>query len=149
MTEHSDTSREETAIRALITARDKAISDKDSAGVIRHYTPDIRVFDLAPPLTAEDVLDSRGIEAWFATWIAPIGYETVDMRIASTGTLAFAHGFARISGRKTDGENVNVWIRQTLCLHRKDGNGWRIAHEHNSVPFYMDGSYRAATDLKP
>jgi hypothetical protein len=24
-----------------------------------------------------------------------------------------------------------------------------VTHEHMSVPFYMDGSYRAAVDLKP
>ena len=24
-----------------------------------------------------------------------------------------------------------------------------IVHEHESVPFYMDGSFRAAIDLKP
>ena len=26
--------------------------------------------------------------------------------------------------------------------------GWRITHEHDSTPFYMDGSDRAATDLR-
>jgi PhnB protein len=26
---------------------------------------------------------------------------------------------------------------------------WKIVHEHSSTPFYMDGSYRAAVDLKP
>ena len=27
--------------------------------------------------------------------------------------------------------------------------GWQITHEHDSTPFYMDGSDRAATDLRP
>jgi ketosteroid isomerase-like protein len=27
--------------------------------------------------------------------------------------------------------------------------GWRIVQEHVSVPFHMDGSYRAAIDLQP
>lgn len=27
--------------------------------------------------------------------------------------------------------------------------GWKIAHTHSSVPFYMEGSYRAAVDLHP
>jgi ketosteroid isomerase-like protein len=27
--------------------------------------------------------------------------------------------------------------------------GWRITHEHNSTPFYMDGSDKAALDLQP
>jgi PhnB protein len=26
---------------------------------------------------------------------------------------------------------------------------WKIAHLHQSVPMYMDGSLRAAVDLKP
>jgi ketosteroid isomerase-like protein len=32
---------------------------------------------------------------------------------------------------------------------RKIDGKWAIAHEHSSVPFYMDGSYKAAVDLKP
>ena len=34
-------------------------------------------------------------------------------------------------------------------LSRKIRGDWRIVHQHESVPFYMDGSYRAAVDLKP
>jgi ketosteroid isomerase-like protein len=36
----------------------------------------------------------------------------------------------------------------TLCFRKIDGE-WRITHEHESVPFYMDGSVRAAVDLEP
>jgi ketosteroid isomerase-like protein len=36
----------------------------------------------------------------------------------------------------------------TTILRRSDGR-WRIVHDHSSTPFYMDGSYRAATDLVP
>jgi ketosteroid isomerase-like protein len=32
---------------------------------------------------------------------------------------------------------------------RKVGGRWLIAHEHASVPLYMDGSEKAAIDLKP
>lgn len=38
--------------------------------------------------------------------------------------------------------------RVTLCL-RRVGSAWMIVHEHESVPFYMDGSFRAAVDLQP
>jgi PhnB protein len=51
-------------------------------------------------------------------------------------------------GTKTDGEKVDLWFRQTLGLARH-ADIWKIVHEHESVPFYMDGSYRAAVDLKP
>jgi ketosteroid isomerase-like protein len=53
-----------------------------------------------------------------------------------------------MSGTRTDGGETDVWVRQTLCL-RRIGDAWKIAHEHTSVPFYMDGSNKAALDLKP
>jgi ketosteroid isomerase-like protein len=43
---------------------------------------------------------------------------------------------------------IDFWMRETLCLQRVAG-GWRIVHEHTSVPFYMDGSLRPAFDLQP
>ena len=39
-------------------------------------------------------------------------------------------------------------MRATVCL-RKVGGEWKIVHEHESVPFYMDGSQRPAFDLAP
>ena len=47
-----------------------------------------------------------------------------------------------------DGEKTELWFRHTMGF-RKIGNEWKIAHEHESVPFYMDGSFRAAIDLQP
>jgi ketosteroid isomerase-like protein len=41
-----------------------------------------------------------------------------------------------------------VWFRITFGL-RRAAEGWTITHEHESVPFYMDGSLRAAVDLQP
>jgi ketosteroid isomerase-like protein len=53
-----------------------------------------------------------------------------------------------MTGTKTDGQKVDLWFRATACLIRRTGR-WRIEHVHNSVPFAMDGSYRALLDLKP
>jgi ketosteroid isomerase-like protein len=39
-------------------------------------------------------------------------------------------------------------VRATIGFAKKDG-GWKVTHEHFSVPFYMDGSDKAAVDLKP
>jgi hypothetical protein len=38
--------------------------------------------------------------------------------------------------------------REAVIFSRSEG-GWRIVHEHTSVPFYMDGSLRPAFDLEP
>ena len=42
----------------------------------------------------------------------------------------------------------DLWFRATLGF-RKIDRKWTITHEHSSVPFYMDGSFKAAIDLKP
>jgi PhnB protein len=71
-----------------------------------------------------------------------------DRNLAMGGDIAFCHSLNRMRGTKTDGGQQDVWFRATLGL-RKTGAGWQITHEHNSTPFYMDGSGRAATDLQP
>ena len=70
-------------------------------------------------------------------------------RDIAAGDTAFAHGYMRMTGRKKGADHdVDFWMRETLCLAR-NGAGWRIVHEHTSVPFYMDGSSRPAFDLEP
>ena len=44
--------------------------------------------------------------------------------------------------------SFDMWNRATIGFRRIDGR-WLITHLHSSVPFYMDGSFRAAVDLKP
>ena len=70
------------------------------------------------------------------------------MVITAAETLAFARSLNRISGTKTDGTNTSVWVRSTVCFEKRDG-AWKVVHVHASVPFYMDGSVKAAVDLEP
>jgi uncharacterized protein (TIGR02246 family) len=140
----------ETEIRSLITDLSDALHDKDAKRVLSHYAPGSVVFDLAPPLQHAGAGESveEGLKEWFATWQGPIGHETRDVNITADGDIAYCHGFIRISGTKVGGEHADVWARQTTCLRKIDG-AWKITHDHTSVPFYMDGSYKAAVDLKP
>jgi ketosteroid isomerase-like protein len=137
---------EEAKIRSVIDQRNKALHAKNAEGVVSCRTPDYVEFSLAPPLA--HTTDAKNLNAWFATWQGPIGSEVRDLRIAVSGDTAFSHGLSRMTGTKTDGAEVDFWFRETLCF-RKVGGAWKIAHEHTSVPFYMDGSFRAAIDLKP
>ena len=139
--------RAELRIRALIDDWAQAMRAKDADGVLAHHAADVVTFDLAPPLMSTGA-DAQGVQAWFSTWQGPLGYEVRDLNITVGDDAAFCHSLNRLSGTKNDGEMVDVWLRQTLCF-RKIGGEWRIAHQHESVPFYMDGSYRAAVDLKP
>ena len=46
------------------------------------------------------------------------------------------------------GGAVDFWMRSTLGFRKSQGV-WKIAHGHSSVPFAMDGSFRALLDLQP
>jgi PhnB protein len=113
-----------------------------------HYAPDLVAFDMAPPLQHRRDDVAQGLAEWFATWEGSIGYEMRDLAVTTSNDIAFAHGLNRLSGKRTDGQNTDVWLRATACFRKMSG-GWMLVHEHNSVPFYMDGSFRAAVDLKP
>ena len=43
----------------------------------------------------------------------------------------------------------SLWFRLTVGLRKNREGTWQIAHEHESVPFYMDETTRAALDLAP
>jgi PhnB protein len=145
----NDSSRtdDRAAIRALIEATSAAIRAKDVDRALEPYVPDALFYDLAPPLRTVGP-DREAMQAWFDSWNGEIDHEVTELDIAVEGNLALAHGINRIGGTKTDGEKVDIWVRMTLGLRKEDGS-WRVMHEHISVPFYMDGSYKAAVDLEP
>jgi len=137
-------------IQAVLNDVAAAITAKDARRAVAHHAPDVVSFSLAPPLLAagDEVRDPDGIESWFQTWDGPIGYDIGERVIEVGGDVAFGHGLTHMTGTKTDGEQVDLWFRSTVGL-RRTTDGWLITHEHDSTPFYMDGSNRAALDLKP
>ena len=143
-------SPDEARVRSLIDEHARAIRSKDSVAALAAYAADTVNFDLPPPLrfVGAQALDPKGLDGWFETWDGPIGIEYRDLAVEIGDGLAFAHGLLHLTGLRTDGEQTDVWVRQTFGL-RRARDGWRIAHEHTSAPFYMDGSYRAAVDLTP
>ncbi|MGH6918366.1 MAG: YybH family protein [Geminicoccaceae bacterium] len=147
MTEDVSKANDQARIRALIEDWAQALRAKDVDGVLAHFAADVVTFDLAPPLRSTGA-DASGLQAWFSTWESQLGYEIRDLNITAADDAAFCHCLSRLSGTKVGGAKNEVWFRQTLCF-RKIGGTWKIAHQHESVPFYMDGSYRAAVDLEP
>jgi uncharacterized protein (TIGR02246 family) len=131
-------------IRALVDDWASAVRAKDVDAVMRHYAADVVAFDLAPPLqyAGADALRAS-LAAWFPTFRGPVGYDIRNLAVTAGADVAFCRSHNRISGTRTSGETTDVWMRATIGLRRIDG-AWKVTHEHASVPFYMDGSYRTA-----
>jgi len=141
-------SQDEAAILALVDSLYQAHYDKDGAAIAAGYSADAAVFNLAPPLMHVGV-DVNEKQAWLDGWDGPVELESRDFELTVSGDFAFGHGFLRMTGTKKGAEaKVDFWMRSTLAFERM-GDGWRIVHEHVSVPFYMDGSLRPAFDLRP
>lgn len=149
MTTGNTKANDEAHIRTVIEEWAKAVRAKEINRVMSHYTADIVSFDLAPPLQyvgADALRESLG--EWFPTFRGPVGYEIRDLSITASDDVAFCHSLNWISGTRTGGEETAVWVRATIGCRKINGQ-WKITHEHFSVPFYMDGSYKAAVDLTP
>jgi PhnB protein len=141
---------DEARIAAVLDAFAAALRAKDARAAVAAYTRDVVAYDLAPPLrvSPEAERDPAYIQQWFDTWSGPIVSEARDLEISVGGDIAYAVGLRHLTGTKTDGTHVDLWFRATACF-RREGDAWKIAHVHNSVPFAMDGSDRALLDLQP
>ena len=133
-------------IEALFQKLARAHADHDADAIVEAYTPNAVIFDLAPPLGRRG-MNRDNVADWLAGWDGPIQIDARDVSLTVEGDLAFVSAFNNMHGRQ-GGENQNLWYRTTMCLKRINGR-WQIICDHSSVPFYMDGSYRAAVDLRP
>jgi uncharacterized protein (TIGR02246 family) len=141
---------DETEIRALIDDLTRALRAKDPARALSHYAPEKVQFLLAPPLqfAGQNAIDSKSLSEWFSSFQGPLQYDISELSVTAGEDVAFCHSLNRLGGTKIDGEKVDLWMRWTGCFRKLNGS-WKITHDHESVPFYMDGSYKAAIDLKP
>ena len=137
-------------IRAVIEARVSAMRAKDASAAVECLAQDVVAFELAPPLALAPgaARDAEGLAAWLAGFEA-LDVEVRDMAIEAEGDVGFAHALHHLTGTRPGGRPVSLWMRSTLCFRREDDGGWKIAHAHTSVPFHMDGSFKAAVDLAP
>jgi uncharacterized protein (TIGR02246 family) len=143
------TTSDEAEIRKMMAGWSSAVRRKDAAAATADYSEDLLLFDLPPPLAYPGLKAYRdGLESWFSSFVGPVGTEMHEINVTAGRSAAFATCLNHITGKRTNGEDTDVWVRVTVCF-RKHDDRWRVAHEHVSVPFYMDGSYRAAVDLKP
>lgn len=126
----------EKEIRALIERWAAASRKGDIDGIMACYTPDVVAFD------AITALRFRGTDAYRQHWetclsFVPSGsmiFEAHELEVAAHGDVAFAHYLSRCGCVDAEGQERAGWMRATMCC-RRTPSGWRIAHEHHSMPF--------------
>ncbi|GGU16279.1 YybH family protein [Lentzea flava] len=126
----------------------EGIRAKDLDALRRLYSEDVVSFDVEPPL------QHVGIDAKLKNWATAfaffqdVDYEIRDLTVTVGDTVAFGHGFGRLSGTLKNGVTTpGMWVRATFCLRKIDGD-WLITHDQVSVPFDI-ASGTGVTDLSP
>lgn len=144
------TTRDEAAIHDVLA--DRSMEPADADRLFAAYTDDAVRFTLAPPLQQRpgtEYGDAAGMRRWLATFAGPVRIEHRDLAVSVDGDVAFAHALSSMTATPAGSdEPFTFWFRTTYGLRRVEGT-WKIAHEHQSTPFHMDGSFAAAVDLTP
>ena len=137
-------------IRDVIESRAALLQTGDVKAMLAYHAPRVLEYSLAPPLSElRDGTDPAPTEEWIATFEAPPRREVTRLEISVDGDVAFATSIDSLTATpKGSADSFTLWFRVTLGLRRIDGR-WLITHEHESVPFAMDGSFRAEVGLTP
>jgi ketosteroid isomerase-like protein len=151
-TSHSTSAGTEADVRAVLDQYVAAHAARDADAILAAYADGAVRYALAPPLQQGPgtmVGDAQGVRNWLATFDGPVRIEYRDLVVTADGSVAFVSALTRMTATPAGApESFSFWFRSTFGLRRVDGR-WRIVHEHESTPFHMDGSFRAATDLQP
>jgi len=137
-------------IRQVVSARAAAVAAKDAKAMVAHNAPATIVYSLAPPLRQPSGgRDVGEVEQWLATFQGPMSMEVRDLAVTAEGSVAFCTSLNCLTATPVGmAESFSLWFRVTLGLRKIDGR-WLVVHEHQSVPFAMDGTFRASVDLEP
>jgi uncharacterized protein (TIGR02246 family) len=148
MTTEGSRAADEARIRELIEERVRAIRARDVDALMSNHAPDVVMFDALDPLryVGSEAVGERAAQ-WLSWYRSPVGYEVRDLSVTAGDEAAFCHYLYRVTGTMTNGSEVDMWVRSTVCF-RKDEGAWVVAHEHTSVPFDAK-SGKASVNLKP
>lgn len=139
-------------VLTVLTEHSAAHAARDVGRLLALYAPDAVSFTLAPPLqqgpdTAYGT--PEGIQRWFDTFEGPVEILYRDPTVIAEGDVALAYGLTRMTATPRGSRDpFSLWMRSTFGLRRVEDR-WLVVHRHESTPFHMDGSFRAATELQP
>ena len=137
-------------IRQVVLERAAAVAAKDAKAMVAHNAATIVEYSLAPPLRQPSAgRDVEPVAKWLATFQGPMSMEVRDLEVTAEGSVAFCTSLNCLTATPLgEAESFSLWFRVTLGLRKLDGR-WQVVHEHESIPFEMDGSFQAAVGLQP
>lgn len=125
----------EQELRELIEERVAAVGAKDAGPLVARLADDLVMFDVLPPLRSRGAGPVREkMRSWFDGYTSDIGYEVHELDVRADDRLGFCSFVYHVTGTLQSGDDVDMWVRATLCCERVNG-AWRIVHDHESVPF--------------
>lgn len=134
MTNASEAVDDASQLRSLIEAWAEAVRAKDIDAVMRHYAPDVVVFDVMPPLFVKGAeAYRRNWQSWFDALDGQADFHFVELHLEVSGDLAYCFSVNRLRARYRDGAKHDAQTRATVCFRKIDGR-WLVVHEHASVP---------------
>lgn len=124
--------------RALLDSWLEAVRRMDPDAIAGHYAPELVAFDAFRQLRFQGVAAYR--EHWafcLSACPGPIVFELRDLVLSAGADLAYGHFLCRCGFVDETGRETGSWMRVSVGLRRGE-DGWRIAHEHFSLPIDME-----------
>jgi PhnB protein len=135
-------------VRATIDNWMRAIEARDLEAILSNYASNVVAFD------AIQQLQFKGADAYGKHWKACFDmcpgdmiFRAGELDIQAENDLAVVHGLIRCGMKDDGGDEKTSWMRMTSS-YRREGDKWKIVHEHFSAPFDMRTT-KALFDLEP
>ncbi|MGV3527216.1 MAG: YybH family protein [Candidatus Sericytochromatia bacterium] len=130
---------DESQIRQLLEAWATATQEGRLDDVLAHHAPDVRIYDVLPPLYYDSAQAyRRSWGDWQPDTQGEAQFALQELAVVAGPEVAFAHGFIQCGGTLPNGETFADRVRATFCLQKKDG-AWQVTHQHISKPFSSKG----------
>lgn len=124
----------EAAVKSLYNGYIKAFNKKDVDAIMAVYSPDIFVFDLAPPREYPTwAAYKKDWQDLFDAFPGPIAVSLAELKITVAGSVAYTHCVNDVTLTAKDGSKEHIVVRVTDVLRKQNGK-WLIVLEHISVP---------------
>ena len=122
-------------IRILLNDRIEALGRRDAAAANQALDSCLVAFELAGALQlpSAEATDTAQTQAWLDSFGEGPSVTMEELTIHAEGSVAFCHSLNRLRGRRKGGEAIDVIMRSTLGLLKRNGQ-WKIIHGHTSFP---------------